>query len=53
MIHGAIFTFYRQNGSETQIGFPTGDEYPEGGGFAQNFERGVLHWTAARGVWRT
>lgn len=53
MVHGAIFTYYRNHGSETQIGFPLGDEYADGSGFGQRFERGTLHWTADRGVWQT
>ncbi|WP_018157457.1 LGFP repeat-containing protein [Demetria terragena] len=53
MVHGAIFAHYRENGSETNFGFPLGDEQVEGAGRMQRFEHGVLHWAPERGVWRT
>ncbi|YAL83873.1 hypothetical protein ACMYYO_03440 [Dermacoccaceae bacterium W4C1] len=53
LLTGEIFKHYRSHGSETQFGFPLADEQAEGSGRMQRFERGVLHWSAERGVWRT
>lgn len=49
LIHGEILKAFEGNGREAALGYPVGEEEPEGGGFRQRFEKAVIHWTAAAG----
>lgn len=49
LVHGEIRTAFEGNGREAALGYPVGDEEPEGGGFRQRFEKAVIHWTSGEG----
>ena len=52
---GGIRSLWASTGYENgRLGYPTSNEYStgQGGGFAQNYQGGVIHWTPA-GSWVT
>ncbi|WP_156757473.1 LGFP repeat-containing protein [Actinokineospora pegani] len=52
VVHGEIGKAFVAGGNERVLGYPVSEETPRaGGGFHQDFESAVIHWTPERGTW--
>ncbi len=49
-VHGAIVDVFNDLGGADELGFPTSDEVPLGGGVVQTTERGRLYWSPDAGA---
>lgn len=50
IVRGEIRKYFEANGFEAKLGYPTSDEIAENGGFKQEFQNGVIHWTPTAGA---
>ncbi|MEU5089178.1 hypothetical protein [Streptomyces sp. NPDC021356] len=54
IVHDAIYDAFHAAGHEAVLGYPVTDEVDEdGGGRAQRFQQGTIHWNPTKGTWIT